>query len=81
MSEITHEKLCAIRLDIYFNLSKTEFKEPTTAIFRYVKEYSEFTEYKSNAELDIDECVECYKKYVEWKEKQFNNRSNKNVHI
>lgn len=42
-----------------------------TAIFRYVKEYAEFTEYESNSELPIEIAIEEYRKYVEWKEKQF----------
>ena len=67
MSETTHEKLCAIRLDIYFNLTKTEWTEPKTAIFRYVKEYAEFTEYESNSELPIEVVTELYKEYIKWK--------------
>ena len=46
----------------------------TTAIFRYVKEYAEFTEYKSNSELPIDVVVEEYKKYLIFKEEQYANR-------
>lgn len=74
MSETTHEKLCAIRLDIYFNLTKTEWQEPKTAIFRYVKEYAEFTEYESNSELPIDECVKQYTLYLAFKEKQWKDK-------
>ena len=40
---------------------------PETAIFRYVKEYEEFTEYPTNAELPIDVAVKEYEKYVEFK--------------
>ena len=45
-----------------------ETEYPKTAIFRYVKEYAEFTEYESNSELPIDIAVNEYKKYAEWKE-------------
>ena len=38
-----------------------------TAIFRYVKEYEEFTEYSTNAELPIDVAIKEYEKYVEFK--------------
>lgn len=38
-----------------------------TAIFRYVKEYEEFTEYSTNAELPIDIVIKEYEKYVEFK--------------
>lgn len=41
-------------------------KEPTTtAIFRYSKDYQ--CDIPTNTELPIDECIEQYKKYVEWK--------------
>ena len=58
-------------LDILNVLDISELQEPQTAIFRYVKEYAGMTSYESNSELPIDECVECYKKYVSWKEEQF----------
>lgn len=38
-----------------------------TAIFRYSKEYKN-TKYKSDTELQIDEAIIEYKKYIEWKE-------------
>lgn len=38
-----------------------------TAIFRYVKEYEEFTEYSTNAELPIETAIKEYEKYVEFK--------------
>ena len=38
-----------------------------TAIFRYVKEYEEFTEYSTNAELPIEIAIKEYEKYVEFK--------------
>lgn len=46
----------------------------TTAIFRYVKEYAEFTEYESNAELPIDVAISEYKRYLEYKEKEYNKK-------
>lgn len=47
------------------------------AIFRYVKEYAEFTEYESNSELPIDVAINEYKRYLEYKEKQFNSKRRK----
>ncbi len=41
-----------------------------TAIFRYAKEYGD-TEYPTDTELPIDIAVEEYKKYLKWKEAQF----------
>ena len=38
-----------------------------TAIFRYVKEYEEFTEYSTNTELPIETAIKEYEKYVEFK--------------
>ena len=49
-------------------------KEPQTAIFRYVKEYAEFTEYESNSELPIDVAISEYKRYLEYKEKEYNKK-------
>lgn len=46
-------------------VSIKENKEPTTAIFRYSKDYE--CEIPTNTELPIEECIEQYKKYVEWK--------------
>lgn len=41
--------------------------EAETAIFRYSKDYEDFTIFKTNSELPIKDCVKEYKKYVEWK--------------
>lgn len=40
--------------------------EPETGIFRYTEEYKE-SNYPSNSEIPIEECVEEYKKYLNWK--------------
>ena len=44
-------------------------KEPIlkTAVFRYKKEYEDFTEYETDSELPIDVAVEEYQKYIDWK--------------
>lgn len=47
---------------------------PQTAIFRYVKEYAEMTEYESNSELPIDVAISEYKRYLEYKEKEYNKK-------
>jgi len=59
--------------DYYFN-NKCKNRKPTTAIFRYVKEYAEFTEYESNSELPIDVAIEEYRKYIIKKEEWFKNK-------
>ena len=46
----------------------------TTAIFRYVKEYAEMTEYESNSELPIDVAIIEYKRYLDYKEKEYNKK-------
>lgn len=40
---------------------------PDTLVFRYVKEYARNTKYKTDSEIDADEAVKEYEKYVEWK--------------
>ena len=45
-----------------------------TAIFRYVKEYEEFTEYSTNAELPIEIAIKEYEKYVEIKKDKWNKK-------
>ena len=45
-----------------------------TAIFRYVKEYEEFTEYSTNAELPIEIAIKEYEKYVEFKKDKWDKK-------
>ena len=44
---------------------------PKTAIFRYKKEYKSVI--RTNSEIPIDVCVECYQRYLEWKFKKEEN--------
>lgn len=61
--------LYKIRQNLFDNTEhKKRIVYPKVAIFRYVKEYAEFTEYESNSELPIDIAINEYKKYAEWKE-------------
>ena len=55
---------------LYLKCNKFIVPNAKTAIFRYVQEYSEFTEYQSNSELPIDIAVKEYQKYLEYKEKE-----------
>ena len=41
-----------------------------TDVFRYVKEYKEFTEYETNTELPIDIAIKEYEKYMNWKKEK-----------
>ena len=66
LKEKTVEDMERIEKDLY-KYSVRKKLLPETAIFRYVKEYEEFTEYPTNAELPIDVAVKEYEKYVEFK--------------
>ena len=44
---------------------KKRITYPKTAIFRYKKGYN--SNYKSNSELPIEECIKEYKEYLKWK--------------
>lgn len=70
------QKIIKINADLYCYIrdNQIKIKEPQTAIFRYVKEYAEFTEYESNSELPVDVAISEYKRYLEYKEKQFNSK-------
>ena len=63
MSMATVYKIDNIRSDLF--KVATDFKKPTTAIWRYSKEYS--SEYATNSELPIEVVTELYKKYIKWK--------------
>lgn len=49
---------------------KTNATDIETAIFRYQKQYKEYTTYETNIELPIDICVNEYRKYLKWKIEQ-----------
>lgn len=49
----------------YCETNKLKRKDIETAIFRYVQEYS--CNIPSKTELPIDECIQEYKKYAQWK--------------
>lgn len=75
MKDITYTKLTKIWRDIlnFPMVWRCEY-QPTTVIFRYVKEYAEFTKYKSDSELPIKTAINGYKRYMKWKEEQFNKK-------
>ena len=66
LKEKTVEDMEHIKKDLY-RYSVREKLLPKAAIFRYVKEYGEFTEYPTNAELPIDTAVKEYQRYLKWK--------------
>ena len=70
----TYFKLLGIREDLWREVqtSRKPYLPIKTAIFRYKKGYK--CEYESNSELPIDVVVNEYKKYIEWKEKDYANR-------
>lgn len=74
-------KISEMKCDLFHYLVKNSIGQKDdiqTAIFRYVKEYAEFTEYKTNSELPIDVAVNEYIKYAEWKEKKYyENKTNR----
>ena len=59
--------------DDFTNAVVKELTDPTdirTAIFRYQKQYKEYTTYETNIELPIDICINEYRKYLKWKIEQ-----------
>lgn len=70
----TIEKTRKIQENLLTSGNRNDDAILTTAIFRYVKEYAEFTEYESNSELDIDVAISEYKRYLEYKEKEYNKK-------
>ena len=74
-------KFIQIKFDLYKEFKKyydTHYyirrTEPQNAIFRYAKEYSGFTEYETNSELPIGVAISEYKRYLEYKEKEYNKK-------
>ena len=73
-------KLSNIKYDLheefksYYNNSNYYIRRvnPDTLVFRYVKEYTGNTKYKTDSEIDADEAVREYEKYVEWKSEILN---------
>ena len=70
----TMGKLLRIKFDLYEehrsyynNNNYIRRVNPETLIFRYVKEYKGRTRYPTDIEIDAEEAVKEYKKYVEWK--------------
>lgn len=66
MSKSTMKNIIDIISSIPYETSKD--KEIETAIFRYSKNYE--CKIFTNTELPIEQCIEQYKKYVEWKKKK-----------
>lgn len=64
-----------IRQNLFESIkNKKRISYPKVAIFRYVKEYAEMTNYESNSELPIDVAIIEYKRYLEYKEKEYNKK-------
>jgi hypothetical protein len=59
----TMAKLIEIKNNLMYSIENKNNID--TAIFRYSKDYQ--SDIPTNTELPIDECIEQYKKYVEWK--------------
>jgi len=76
LKESTMIKFLKIQGDLsdYYFENKCRNRKPQTAIFHYIKEYSEFTEYESNSELPIDAAISEYKRYLKYKEEQYNKK-------
>lgn len=78
MKDITRIKLTKIWRDILnFPIGWRCKYQPATVIFRYIKEYTEFTEYKSDSELPINIAVKEYQKYIKYKEEEYNKKRGK----
>lgn len=57
---------CLIDL-LWCECENEKYHEPTTGIFRYIKDYNNTT-YATDTELPIEDCIFEYKKYLEWKD-------------
>ena len=53
-----------------YNWDQCNCTDIKTAIFRYQKQYKEYTTYETNIELPIDICIKEYRKYLKWKIEQ-----------
>lgn len=60
-------KILQICIDLSNICNDSMEEEIETAIFRYSKDYK--CNIPTNSELPIDECIEEYKKYITWKQK------------
>lgn len=58
-----------VHLQEYCETNKLKRKDINSAIFRYVQEYN--CDIPSKTELPIDECIQEYEKYVQWKGKKW----------
>ena len=60
--------LYKIRQDLFKSIEhRKRIRYPKTVVFRFVKEYKEFTEYERDVELPLSTAIKEYRKYVEWK--------------
>lgn len=73
----TYNKLFKIRLNLSDSIGYIKIRHPKTAIFRYIKDYTEFTKYKSDSELPINIAVKEYQKYIKYKEEEYNKKRGK----
>lgn len=74
MSIDTEKKLHHISLDLSKNLDlyDTSEKTPTSAVFRYAKNYKSI--YPTNTEICIGNAIKAYEEYMEWKNYDQNKR-------
>ena len=56
--------------DVVFN-NWADSYDIKTAIFRYKKEYSKYTDIPTDTELNIKEANKEYRKYLIWKKQEF----------
>ena len=77
MKRQTYNKLFKIRLNLSDSIGYIKIKYPKTVIFRYIKDYTKFTKYKSNSELPINIAVKEYQKYIKYKEEEYNKKRGK----
>lgn len=67
LKEETRIKYQALLDLLILNCKHVIVPNTKTAVFRYVKEYEENTEYSTDTELPINVAIEEHKKYVGWK--------------
>lgn len=66
ISPKSFSKIIQISVDLSKYCEYKDYKVPTTAIFRYSKDYE--CDIPTNTELPIEQCISEYQKYIKWKQ-------------
>ena len=68
LKDKTKKDLSCIKSALYETMRENRSNvNITTAVFRYKKDYTENTTYKTNSELPVEIVIKEYEKYIKWK--------------